>query len=312
MVVILPTRLISNASGVHCVGYTSLTELFDSSATHIVTKSCTENPRMGNPHPRYWCDEYGSINASGLPNLGYQSYRDYDPPSGTVHKSYILSVAGLTLEENIRIFKSIGESPKKVCGIELNMSCPNVQGKSQVGYDLEAMDKYLGTLIPLLPSRATYPDFSFGVKLPPYFDPSHFDQAASVLTRYQRLDSVTTINSLGNGLLVDTKTRGPVITPRGGLGGVGGRYCLPTALGNVRQHYIRLASHCKQIVGCGGISDGDTMYQHILCGASSVQIGTQLCEEGPTCFARIISEFSNLCDKKGHDHIYTLRGDFSH
>ena len=60
-----------------------------------------------------------------------------------MHKSYILSVAGLTLEENIRIFKSIGESPKKVCGIELNMSCPNVQGKAQVGYDLEAMDKYL-------------------------------------------------------------------------------------------------------------------------------------------------------------------------
>lgn len=308
----MPSRLISNASGVHCVAPTSLNELFDSESTHVVTKSCTRDARMGNPHPRYWSDGHGSVNSSGLPNMGYRAYMDYIPPSRRLYKPYIISVCGLTLEENIEIFKAIQvkqheEKVSNIDGIELNLSCPNVGGKGQIGYDMESMTKYLDTLVPLLPPRDL---FTFGVKLPPYFDPTHFDEVASVLSRYQRLDSVTAINSLGNGLIIDVETDKPRIAPRGGFGGIGGKYCLPTALANVRQHFMRLTPYCKRIVGCGGVSDGATMYQHILCGASEVQVGTQLYDEGPDCFKRILDEFQELCEKKGHQSLYSFRGDF--
>jgi dihydroorotate dehydrogenase (fumarate) len=222
-----------------------------------------------------------------------------------------MSVAGLTLPDNIEIFKSVGESPNRVCGIELNMSCPNVPGKAQIGYDPEAMEEYLDALVPLLPSHHLYPNFTFGVKLPPYFDPTHFDRVASLLSRYQRLDSVTAINSPGHGLFIDTKANSSRIAPNGGLGGLGGRCCLPIALGNVRQHFIRLAPYCKKVIGCGGVSNGETMYQHMLCGASSVQVGTQLCEEGPGCFSRILDEFTNLCEKKGYEDVSAFRGGFN-
>jgi dihydroorotate dehydrogenase (fumarate) len=117
----------------------------------------------------------------------------------------------------------------------------------------------------------------FGVKLPPYFDPVHFDQMAAVLNAFPRLRFVTCINSIGNGLVIDPERECVVIKPKDGLGGLGGAY-VPTALANVREFVRRLPD--KHVVGCGGISSGREAFMHILAGATAVQIGTCLYEEG--------------------------------
>ena len=67
--------------------------------------------------------------------------------------------------------------------VELKLICrPNVVGKPQLGYDFEAMEKYL-TLIFKLVQRfenvnnemnSYYENILIGIKLPPYFDISHF------------------------------------------------------------------------------------------------------------------------------------------
>ena len=104
---------------------------------------------------------------------------------------------------------------------------------------------------------------------------------------------------------VDLDTKSGLIEPKNGLGGIGGDYCKPIALANVRQFYNLLNI---PIIGCGGIKNGTDIFEHILAGASAVQIGTQLVKEGPKCFARLEKELINIMSTKGYHNINEFKG----
>ena len=42
-------------------------------------------------------------------------------------------------------------------------------------------------------------------------------------------------------------------------------------------------------------------FEHLLCGASAVQIGTALVEEGLPAFSRLEKELSGILDRKGYE-----------
>lgn len=88
---------------------------------------------------------------------------------------------------------------------------------------------------------------------------------------------------MGNGLYIDTEQEAAVIKPKEGFGGIGGEYIKPTALANVRAFYTRLKPEI-QIIGTGVIRTGQDAFEHLLCGASMLQIGTELHKEGPEIF----------------------------
>ncbi|MDP5237936.1 dihydroorotate oxidase [Uliginosibacterium sp. 31-16] len=288
-----------NASGVHCRFNTELDELAASAAGSLVTKSCTVLARDGNPEPRYFATPLGSINSMGLPNAGYQYYLDYakayDYAAG---KPLLFSVAGLSLEDNLTMLAAIKAAATPAI-VELNLSCPNVPGKPQIAYDFAAMDRMLDAV-----SR----DYAlpFGVKMPPYFDIAHFDEAAAILNKYPLVAFVTCINSIGNALVIDTETESVVIKPKDGFGGIGGDYVLPTALANVNAFYRRCPA--KQIIGCGGVKTGEHVFMHLLAGASLVQVGTALYEEGPGIFTRLNAELTTILQRKGYQSLDEVRG----
>ena len=289
------TTCIMNASGVHCISETDLEDLNNSISGAIITKSTTFEKRDGNPLPRYYDNEYLSINSSGLPNLGYKFYIDQSKIL-VKSKPYIISVSGLSHNDNINIVKAINDA-LYVDGIELNLSCPNIVGKPQIGYDFNAMDNLLKDI-----SNIISPRLNFGIKLPPYFDMSHFQMVANIINRYN-IDSITCINSLGNGIVVENES--VTIAPKNGHGGIGGSVVKPIALSNVVQ-FSKLTK-CS-IIGCGGISNGMDAFEHILCGASAIQIGTQLYKEGLPCFKRIMDELKDIMDSKGYNSIDDFRG----
>lgn len=289
---------IYNASGVNCITLSELKELdaSDTSAMYcgaVLSKSCTVLHRNGNPLPRYFFDGFGSINSSGLPNKGYEYYIDAIP---YIQKPFFISVCGLSIDDNITIMKKMNEVDVK---IELNLSCPNIIGKSQIGYDFEGMNNLLSKI-----NEVYTRPYGYGVKLPPYFDNIHFDICDNILSKYN-ISFVTTINSLGNGIMIDKVNDTFSIAPK--TGGIGGKYCKPIALSNVYQHYLRMGDKID-IIGCGGISTGRDVYDHILCGASAVQIGTTLLEEGVICFERISKEFDEIMKMKGYTSIGDIRG----
>lgn len=288
-----------NASGVHCMTTTELVELEQSNAGAFITKSCTLNERAGNPEPRYFDVPLGSINSMGLPNRGFDYYLDYALNYEKQQtQPLFFSIAGMSAAENLEMLTLIEKSDFQ--GItELNLSCPNVPGKPQLAYDFEATEDLLQQVF----ARFTKP---LGIKLPPYFDLAHFDQMAEILNQFP-LTYVNSINSIGNGLYIDHQKEAVVIKPKEGFGGLGGEYVKPTALANVRAFYTRLKPEIK-IIGTGGIRNGQDAFEHLLCGATMLQIGTELHKEGPKIFDRITKELEQIMTEKGYRTIDEFRG----
>ncbi|BBA91896.1 dihydroorotate oxidase [Streptococcus ruminantium] len=289
---------LMNAAGVWCMTREELAAVKDSAAGTFVTKTATLECRSGNPEPRYQNVPLGSINSMGLPNHGLAYYLDYllELQEAEPEKRFILSLVGMSPDETHEILKRVQDSNFKGL-IELNLSCPNVPGKPQIAYDFEMTEKLLYTVF-------TYFTKPLGIKLPPYFDIVHFDQAATIFNQFP-LAFINCVNSIGNGLYIEDES--VVIKPKNGFGGIGGEYIKPTALANVHAFYQRLRPNI-QIVGTGGILTGRDAFEHILCGASMVQIGTTLQKEGIVAFERITAELQAIMTEKGYETIEDFRG----
>lgn len=289
---------LMNAAGVACMTIEELEEVKNSQAGTFVTKTATLEARAGNPEPRYQDVPLGSINSMGLPNQGLAYYLDYllrlqdEEPERT----FILSLVGMSQEETHTILRRVEESAFKGL-VELNLSCPNVPGKPQIAYDFETTEDILAEVF----SYFTKP---LGIKLPPYFDMVHFDQAAAIFNQFP-LAFVNCVNSIGNGLYIEDES--VVIRPKDGFGGIGGEYIKPTALANVHAFYQRLKPEI-QIIGTGGVLTGRDAFEHILCGASMVQVGTTLHKEGVEVFERITSELQDIMAEKGYTCLEDFRG----
>src|SRR3989344_4080794 len=289
---------VFNASGPADVTLRELEKIARSKSSAVTMKSCTLEPREGNPEPRYANLEYGSINSMGLPNLGYKAYVQF---SQRLKKGYekpvVASISEFTLDDNIKIFKAFNDS--EVDFIEFNPGSPNTIGKPIVGYDIREMDK-------LLKAVSKVSKKPFGVKLPAYFDLVHFDKIAKVIKKYP-VKFVTCINSIGNGLVIDANGEKPLIKPKGGLGGIGGKYIKYTALANVRRFY-ELFNGKIDVIGAGGVYSGVDAFEFILAGASAVQIGTAYLQKGPKIFKKVQTELKEIMKKKGYKTLKDFRG----
>ncbi|WP_413627472.1 dihydroorotate oxidase [Fructilactobacillus vespulae] len=286
-----------NAAGVFDETAKDMDEVLNSEAGGVTTKSATLEPRPGNPLPRYYNTEFGSINSMGLPNQGLEYYLDYIKNSKT-NKPIDLSISGTSMEDNLKALKIVQASSfEGLC--ELNLSCPNVVGKPQIAYDYDAIKETLDAVF----SFYTKP---LGVKLPPYFDLQQYDAVAKILNQYT-LTYINTINSVGNGLIIDPETESVVIKPKGGFGGIGGSYVKPVALANVRAFRQRLKPEIK-IIGTGGVNNGLDAFELILCGADLVEVGTALAKEGPQIFERLNNELTQIMKEKGYQNLSDFRG----
>ena len=295
---------IYNASGPRCTTLQELKEIDYSDSCFILTKSATLEPREGNPKPRYYDNKFGSVNSMGLPNKGIDYYIDI---ANEFKKPYIISLSGLNLNENLIMIDKIINvlTTKKIYGIELNLSCPNIMGKGQLAYDFDQLNIYLNDIF----KKLNKIKLNVGIKLPPYFEIEHFTIVGNILNKYP-IDYITCINSIGNGLIVDHLSESVTIKPKKGCGGIGGSYIKPTGLSNVWNFYNvfkELNSNIK-IIGCGGITSGIDAFEYILCGADLIQIGTQFYKDGIECFTRIDSELKNLMTSKNYEDIKNFKG----
>ncbi len=289
---------IMNTSGPADENLEELEIIANSTSSAITMKSCTFEPRLGNPLPRYADLEYGSINSMGLPNLGYKEYIKF---AKILKKKYqkpiIASICGMTLEENVTMFRAFNNSEVDI--IEFNPGSPNTIGKPIIGYDYEEMDRLLDAVSAVCKKP-------WGIKLPPYFDLVHYDQIASVIKKYP-VNFVTCINSIGNGLVINPYTERPLIKPKGGLGGIGGKYVKYTTLANVRR-FDELFEDKIQIIGVGGVYSGIDAFELILAGASAVQIGTAFIQKGPKIFEKVQNELKDFMKSKGYKKLSDFRG----
>ena len=301
---------VYNASGPRTGSSAALAKITASESGAVLAKSATLKPQTGNPQPRTWHDtdtNGASLNSEGLPNSGIDYYLDettIQQAMGSSTKPYMVSISGSTLEDNLIMLKQILDSPQTIAAIELNLACPNVIGKPIIAYDFDQMQSVLEAVSKV----KNITKIPLGVKMPPYFDGPHFQQAATILNKYSHVVKyVASINTIGNALAVDAFSEAPVIAAKGGFAGLSGRAIKYTALSNVRQMRTLLDEKID-VVGVGGIETGTDAFEMILCGAHAVQVGTCHWKEGPQCFDRICAELRDIMDSKGYNTIDEFRG----
>jgi len=263
-------NFVYNASGVHCTTLKDLQELDNCKFVDaVLSKTCTLQPRTGNPQPRYFSDGLGSINSTGLANLGIDQYLTFVAKN----KPYIISIASVDTDDDYYTLLEKIRDCENVNGIEINVSCPNIVGKPQLGYDFERLD----SLLKGVQTRMATASQTLGIKLPPYMDTAHYERVAKIINKYPVIKFIVCCNSIGNCLLLHNGVQ--TIMPNNGLGGLGGVYVKPLCLANVKI-FGNLLNDDIQIIGCGGISTKHDINDYHSVGAAGVQIGTFLYENG--------------------------------
>lgn len=307
----LPTCLY-NASGPRSGTAAALNKVAASAAGAVLTKSATLESQTGNPQPRTWHspDDVASLNSEGLPNNGIDYYISEETYQETMEgisekKPFIVSLSGKTLADNLEMMSRIQSKnhSQHIAAIELNLACPNVIGKPIIAYDFDQMSDILSAVAEVANHLPP-----IGVKLPPYFDFTHFQMAADILNRHKStIRYVCTINTLGNATAVDIHSEAPVISSNHGFAGLSGPAVRYTALANVRK-LRSLLDPAIDVVGMGGIGTGQELFEFILCGATACQIATAHWKEGPAAFDRILNELQEIMQNKGYSSIPQFRG----
>ena len=256
MATLIPTRIankslpnyVYNAAGVRCTSYEELDYLAMSSVGAILTKSCTMNPRKGNPPPTYWSDGYVSINANGLWNNGIRYYLDY---VYIKEKPYIISTVDPECIELI--------NDSSICDlIEFNISCPNVMSAF---VEESRQDDVLRGIVEKT-------SLGVGLKVSALSTVDSFVRFSELIDR-NGFRYVTAINSMPMGLVIEEGK--PVVSAN--VGGVGGSSILPFSTANVAYHRYYLSEKID-VVAAGGVSTKSDVDLFRDLGAAAVQIGT--------------------------------------
>jgi dihydroorotate dehydrogenase (NAD+) catalytic subunit len=226
----------------------------------IVTKSVTPQPVRGLPTPRMAETPSGMLNAIGLQNPGVEAFVEKDGPFiAGAGVPVLVSIAGKTVQEFAEVAVRVSRMPG-VAGLEVNISCPNVERRNQVfACDPQAAGEVVGTITRMTP----LPVFA---KLTA--DVTDLVEVADSCIR-AGAHGLVLINTL-LGMAIDVETFRPK------LGGVTGGLSGPAMRAVAVRCVFQVARALPEvpIVGVGGIVDADSAVEFLLAGASAVQVGT--------------------------------------
>ena len=115
----------------------------------ICTKGLSLQPHAGNAPPRICETPAGMLNAIGLQNVGIEVFlREKLPRLRDLHATVIANVWGDVEDDYVAVVRALEEA-EGLAGIELNISCPNVEkGEMLFGNSPQATAS-LGTAIGL-------------------------------------------------------------------------------------------------------------------------------------------------------------------
>ena len=119
------------------------------------------------------------------------------------------------------------------------------------------------------------------------------------------VNGIVAINSLGPCLHIDIETGKPVVGGEGGYGWLSGPAIKPLAVRCVAD--IARAVDIP-VIGVGGITSGQDAVEHIMAGASAVQICTGAILEGPSIFGRVSREIGRFLEEHGYRSVDDIKG----
>jgi dihydroorotate dehydrogenase (NAD+) catalytic subunit len=252
----------------------------------VITKSVQLRPRSGRSTPRMAETPSGMLNSIGLQGPGIDGLLADDLPwlAERGVRAFV-SIAGTRVEDFAELAARLRGVPG-VLGIEVNISCPNVESRGEVfACDPGAASDVIGAV-----REAADPAHPVYAKLSP--DVTDIVGVARAVTD-AGADGLSMINTL-LGMVIDPDTMRPVLA--GVTGGLSGPAILPVALRCVWQVHQALPE--VPIIGVGGIRSGVDALQFVLAGASAVSVGTAVFND-PSAVARVHAELAEALAARG-------------
>ena len=225
----------------------------------IVTKSVTLEEKRGNPPPRIVETPSGILNSIGLENVGLERFiKEKLVFLKKLKIPVIVSIAAETLEDYVKLAKRLNK--EDIAGIELNVSCPNVQSKGNLTF---AQNKdELGKIVKAV-RRIT--DLLLITKLSPNVtDIKEIAKEAEA----GGSDAISLVNTFLS-TAIDIEKREPILGNF--IGGLSGPAIKPIAL---RMVYEVANTVDISVIGMGGIMNAEDALEFLICGADAVSIGT--------------------------------------
>ncbi|MGH8958644.1 MAG: dihydroorotate dehydrogenase [Acidimicrobiia bacterium] len=222
-----------------------------------VAKSVSAEPWSGRPAPRVAPAGIGMLNGIGIQNPGIEAWRnEVGPRLENLDTPVWGSAVGHTSEEFGLVAK--GLEAGGVSAIEVNLSCPNLDGL-MFSLDPRAAEEAVRTVRQAV-------SIPIGAKLSPnLIDPVPVASACAAAGA----DFLTLTNTIW-GAGVDLRSRRPKLS--GVIGGYSGPPLKPIALRFVIE--VRNALPAMPIVGCGGVTSGRDIAEYLIAGAQAVAAGT--------------------------------------
>ena len=247
----------------------------------IVAKGLYLEPREGCAPPRIWETPAGMLNAIGLQGIGIERFvSEKMPELRALDVEVLVNICGSTLEEYSKLARIL-DGVEGVAGIEMNISCPNVQeGGIMFGCDIdmaarvtEAVRK--STVLPVIP------------KLSP-----NVSDIATIARRLESAgaDALSLVNTIP-AMAIDVETRKPRLANI--VGGLSGPAIRPIAL---RLVYQTAQAVEIPVIGIGGISSSEDVLEFVLAGAAAVQIGTMNFVD-PSIWRHTMEGLSDYCKR---------------
>jgi dihydroorotate dehydrogenase (NAD+) catalytic subunit len=257
-----------------------------------VSKTVTLAPRGGNAPPRLCETEAGLLNSIGLENRGIEHYlAETLPEMAEVDTVVITNIGGETIEEFVELARRLEHEPA-VDALEVNLSCPNVQG-GRLPFATDARNA--AAVIERVRAATKKPIFA---KLSP--NVAHIGELARAVEA-AGADGITAVNTL-LGLAVDWRSKRP------GLASVQGGYSGPA----LKPVALRCAWECARsvaipVIGCGGVTCADDVLEYLVAGAAAVQVGTA-CFADPALPGRLVADVARALDEAGIERVRDLVG----
>jgi dihydroorotate dehydrogenase (NAD+) catalytic subunit len=255
----------------------------------IVSKSISNRPRVGYRNPTVVpLENQNWLNAVGLANPGADAF------SQEILNNKIplfVSIVGSSTEEFRTIVHKFRNS--KILGFELNLSCPHVEKMGmEIGDDPNLVREIIGSI-----KDESKKPLIVKVGL----GKSDILQIAKI-AEDAGADGITAINTL-RAMKIDIVNKCPVLENK--IGGLSGAAIRPIG---VRCVYELYKVTKIPIVGCGGIFTISDMLEYIMAGASAVQVGSFIAQNGIDSLGKLVTDLRYYLKSEGYKSVEEIVG----
>lgn len=260
----------------------------------MVAKSVAREPWDGNAAPRMAPVGTGMLNSIGIQNPGVDRWAaDIGPQLSGLGVPVWGSAVGHQPEDFAQVAKGLESAG--VAAIEINLSCPNLDGQGLIALDPDASAAVVAAV------RAVV-SVPVGAKL----SPNAQDIAAIARAARDGGSDWLVLTNTVWGAAIDIDERRPKISMY--QGGYSGPPLKPIALRCVATVAADVPD--MPLIGCGGVTTGADVVEFLMAGASAVALGSIHFAE-PRAARRIRTELDRWCRQNGVTDVASLTGSVS-